>query len=236
MKWFPKRRKSIEELMKAADNEMQIVQYCAEYASENLHNFSESIQKLEKDVEIAAQAIRDAQEEGESKERIRTMKNDFRLLVRSLDKRERMRTDFQNICDLITAAYQDLGIMYDQGRYEEIVEMIPEKSLPYLIRSGDPADIIKLKNLLVKINKDLEERLASTTQILDDTLAAIEEEEATTDVMTSAASRLDKEMDALEARFNLGKSTDAADEEDDLDVRPVKVTKKATAAQKKSAQ
>lgn len=236
MKWFPKRKKTIAELKKAADGEMDIVKYCAEYASQNLHNFSESIQSLEQDVEAAAQAIRDAQEEGESKERIRTMKNDFRLLVRSLDKRERMRADFQNINDLIASAYQDLGIMYDQGRYAEIIELIPEKSLPYLIRSGDPADIVKLKNLLIKINKDLEERLASTTQILDDTMAAIEEEEATTDVMTSAATRLDKEMDALEARFNLGKSSAVADAEDDLDVRPVKVTKKAAAAQKKSAQ
>ena len=64
MKWFPKRKKTIAELKNAADGEMDIVKYCAEYASQNLHNFSESIQSLEQDVEAAAQAIRDAQEEG----------------------------------------------------------------------------------------------------------------------------------------------------------------------------
>ena len=225
MKWFPRKKNDQAKLKKAADDEMAILDACMTKVNTQLYSFSDGIQEIEKEIEVAAQSIKDAQENGESKERIRTMKNDFRLLVRSHDKRTRMRDGFQSVYDLIAETYDLVSIAYEAGHYREVIEWIPEKSLPHLIASGDPADIVKLKNLLIDINKSLEEYLGVTVTERDIALADIANEEQATDVMTASSNFLDKEMEELEKRFNLG--TDSKEistaKKDEVNPQPVKV-------------
>ena len=235
---FPKRKKPVAELRKNAEKEMKVLEYCKELTSENLHNFAEGIEELEAEAMAAAQAIREANEAGASQIRIRTMKNDLRILDRSLEKRKRMIAAFEGIYELISTAYDVVDILYEKGHYEEIIELIPEKALPHLIRSGDPTELSKLKNLLIEINRSLEETLATILATEDAVLKALEEEEKTTDVMvaTSVHGRAEQD-DELDAKYNLGgaattKKADVA--APTVDVQPVKVAKKASDAVKKN--
>lgn len=233
---FPRRR-SVAELRKNAEKEMKVLEYCKEYASENLHNFTAGIEELETEAMAAAQAIKDAMAAGASSIRIRTMKNDLRILDRSLEKRKRMIAAFEGIHELIGTAYDDVMILYEKGHYEEIIELIPEKALPHLIRSGDPTDIGKLKTLLISINRDLEETLATIIEAENAALKALEEEEKTTDVMISNYTRKAEEEDELDKKYGLTTTKSdkkAATAAPVADVQPVKVSKKATEAPKKN--
>jgi hypothetical protein len=222
-------RKPVAELRKSAEKEMAVLEACKDLASENLHNFASGIEQLEAEAMAAAQAIREAMEAGVSQIRIRTMKNDLRILDRSLEKRKRMMAAFEGIHDLIGTAYDDVMILFEKGHYEEIIELIPEKALPHLIRSGDPTDIGKLKTLLIGINRDLEETLATIIDAEDAAIAALDEEERTTDVMIATSTRKATEEDDLDKKYGLGVSTakKATVSEPVADVQPVKVSKKA---------
>ena len=119
---FFKTKKGADELREAADEEKYVLQLSAKKVSDNMHTFSCSIQELDKELNAAAQAIRDAKANGESEIRIRTMQNDFRLLVKSRDMRERMLSDFECIRGLIYETYEMVRILYDQERFFEIID------------------------------------------------------------------------------------------------------------------
>ena len=230
-------KKPITELRKNAEKEIAVLEACKDLANENLHNFATGIEGLEKDVSTAAQSIREAMDANVAAIRIRTMKNELRLLDRALEKRKRMIAAFEGINELIATAYDDIMILFDKGHYEEIIELIPEKALPHLIRSGDPTDIGKLKTLLIGINRNLEEILAMIIEAEEAALKELEQEEETTDVVISTYTRRAQEEDELDKKYGFSattgkKSTTATPA---TDVQPVKVSKKAAEAPQKNA-
>lgn len=229
--WFPFKRKKLVVIKRKADGEIEVLEACRDMVGDRLNSFSQGIQNLEADVEVAAQAIRDAKAGGASAERIRTMENDFRLLVRSLDKHERMRASFQNINDLIAETYDMISIVYSSGQYKRVVDFIPEKALPMLISSGDPADILELKDLLVDVNESIENYLSNTEYAVKVARTSIKNAEQATDVSVGATAERDAEMEELAARYNLGGNSNHTVDtksEDEQNLQPIKVTKKTT--------
>ena len=238
---------SPKKLRKMADDEMAVVQMCLDKACYNRQEFFKAMMITKRDVDEAVKAIKAAIRNGEDELRINAMKFDLSLLDDKLQTQVRMEPEFRIVYGLLYKTHCYLGILHRAGLNKDVIRLIPEKSLPRLLSSGDPADMAILTETLIEVNEKLEEILGRNKEWWKQVQIAKERARRITDEMeanegaitTSGFPDLDDKygFNGVESPAKAATPQQSANNVEMPDVQPVKVVKKSTdSAQKPNAQ